>query len=361
MSDLLDEAVPELNATEAELTPQQSNDNDNNSTSSDNGNNNAAAAHSSGSDNEYDKLEEEDNRIDDEAVVSHQPEPVAAAAAPAPAPVAAVVAAPALAPAPAPAPAPVAAAPASVAPESKKPSSSSSSSSAAAAAASTSASASSSSKGPIVLCSGCTSSSCSVSSCDLLYWKNPVHSGLALVAGVVAIWVLFLSKTTLVAMAAYATLATLISAIAYVHGSQLYLTIIKKQPAVHPFEAFLNNEVHIVNPDVAAEHVRRTLACTHACLQKVKGIVLVADLKTTATFAAGAAGVALVSCLFGCILKFGCVLLATHIGLFTIPKIYQLYQPQIDAQIAALRARAQQLFHQASQKVTDAARKKKQQ
>jgi len=157
---------------------------------------------------------------------------------------------------------------------------------------------------------------------DLIYWRDLKKSGI--VFGSVLFLLLSLSFNSLISVVAYLSLAVLTVTISF----RVYKTVlqaVQKTGEGNPFKPFLESDVEVPRDKVDAfvDHVCDHLSCV---AKELRRLFLVADLVDSIKFAVM---LWLLTYIGGWFNGLTLVILA-FIGLFSLPKVYELHQEKID-------------------------------
>ncbi|GMR59450.1 hypothetical protein PMAYCL1PPCAC_29645, partial [Pristionchus mayeri] len=164
---------------------------------------------------------------------------------------------------------------------------------------------------------------------DLIYWRDPKKSGIAL--GAILTILFILTRFPLITVLSYSGLALLTGTL----GFRVLKTIeaqIKKTDGPNPFQPYLEQELSIPQDrvreqvDVVVEHVQ--------CLaRQLRRLFLVESIVDSVKFGLLLWSLTYIGAWFsGCTLLFLAI-----IAIFSIPKIYETYQEPIDAQLAIVK------------------------
>ncbi|XP_066259155.1 reticulon-1-A-like isoform X1 [Euwallacea similis] len=166
---------------------------------------------------------------------------------------------------------------------------------------------------------------------NLIYWRDPKQSA-PIFAGVLII-LLALTYFSLISVIAYLSLFTLIGTTAF----RIYKNIIQaiqKTGDGHPFKEYLDVDVALPQEKVQ-DFCRVATAHLNAALVELRRLFLVEDLVDSVKF-----GVLLwVLTYLGSWFNGMSLVIIAWAALFTLPKIYQANQAQIDANLEIVRVK----------------------
>jgi len=172
---------------------------------------------------------------------------------------------------------------------------------------------------------------------DLIYWRDPKKSVIALSLTLLALFIF--AKFSLISVLAYTGLAVL----AGTFGFRLYKAVegqIKKTSTANPFQPYLDQELAVPQDRV---HAQVDVLVEHGQMlaKSLRRLFLVEDILDTVKF-----GLLLWAFTYigGWFSGLTLVILIV-LGVFSIPKFYEVYQEPIDAQLAVV--------HDNIKKVTD--------
>jgi len=158
---------------------------------------------------------------------------------------------------------------------------------------------------------------------DLIYWRNPTNSG-----AVFAITLLMLIASTyynVVSIFAYVGLVVLAGTIGY----RVYAAVtasMNKTEQKNPFQRFLEKNMDFPQ-DRAHDHVDTLLKHAKDVLIQLRRLFLIENICESVKF-----GLFLWSLTYvGEYVSGTTLIMLAFVGLFSLPKIYELYQPQIDS------------------------------
>ncbi|GMT10798.1 hypothetical protein PFISCL1PPCAC_2095, partial [Pristionchus fissidentatus] len=164
---------------------------------------------------------------------------------------------------------------------------------------------------------------------DLIYWRDPKKSGIAL--GAILTILFILTRFPLITVLSYSGLAVLTGTVGF-RVLKAVEAQIKKTDGANPFQPYLEQELSIPQErvreqvDVIVEHVQ--------CLvRQLRRLFLVENIVDSVKFGLLLWSFTYIGAWFsGCTLVFLAV-----ISIFAIPKIYETYQEPIDAQLAVVK------------------------
>ncbi|KAL1505759.1 hypothetical protein ABEB36_005247 [Hypothenemus hampei] len=166
---------------------------------------------------------------------------------------------------------------------------------------------------------------------SLIYWRDPKRS--APVFGGVLIVLLALTYISLISVIAYVSLAILSGTITF----RIYKNIvqaIQKTGDGHPFKQYLDFDVSI-SQEKSQELCRVVIAHLNAAITELRRLFLVEDLVDSIKF-----GVLLwVLTYIGSWFNGMTLVIIAWVTLFTLPKVYEANQAQIDANLEIARVK----------------------
>ncbi|XP_070578626.1 reticulon-1-A-like isoform X2 [Ptychodera flava] len=189
-----------------------------------------------------------------------------------------------------------------------------------------------------------------VTSCDshhqvveLIYWRDPKKSGI--VFGSVLFLLLSLCCNSLISVVAYLSLAVLTVTISF----RVYKTVlqaVQKTGEGNPFKAFLDTDIEIPRDKVTAvvDHICEHANCT---LNMLRRLFLVEDLVDSIKFAVMLWLLTYIGGWFNGLT----LLILGFIGLFTLPKVYELHQEKIDNYIDLVNKQVKEVMTKIQAKV----------
>ncbi|KAK0404521.1 hypothetical protein QR680_017487 [Steinernema hermaphroditum] len=178
---------------------------------------------------------------------------------------------------------------------------------------------------------------------ELVYWRDPKKS--ATVLSLLVLILVVLTRMSVVSLLSYGGLLLLIPLLGY-RCFTLAQVRLKKTQDVHPFGTLLKSEITV--PRERVHHYSDVVVSKLSVFAKhVRHLLLVED--------------------FGDSIKFGLILWAlSHvghwfsglalafisvIGVFSVPKFYEVYQQQIDAQITVIQGHLQKMHDALAEKI----------
>lgn len=170
---------------------------------------------------------------------------------------------------------------------------------------------------------------------SLIYWRDPKKSGL--VFGGVLVVLLALTYFSLISVVAYLSLFVLTGTIAF----RIYKNIVQavqKTGDGHPFKQYLENDVSL-SQDKVKQVSEVAVAHLNAAVIEVRRLFLVEDLVDSIKF-----GVLLwVLTYLGSWFNGMTLVIIAWVALFTLPKVYEANQAQIDANLDIVRTKVAEI------------------
>ncbi|XP_070578627.1 reticulon-1-A-like isoform X3 [Ptychodera flava] len=178
---------------------------------------------------------------------------------------------------------------------------------------------------------------------ELIYWRDPKKSGI--VFGSVLFLLLSLCCNSLISVVAYLSLAVLTVTISF----RVYKTVlqaVQKTGEGNPFKAFLDTDIEIPRDKVTAvvDHICEHANCT---LNMLRRLFLVEDLVDSIKFAVMLWLLTYIGGWFNGLT----LLILGFIGLFTLPKVYELHQEKIDNYIDLVNKQVKEVMTKIQAKV----------
>ncbi|XP_006816562.1 reticulon-like protein isoform X1 [Saccoglossus kowalevskii] len=189
-----------------------------------------------------------------------------------------------------------------------------------------------------------TSNSCSQHKVvELIYWRDPKKSGI--VFGSCLFLLLSLSFNSLISVVAYLSLAVLTVTISF----RVYKTVlqaVQKTGDSNPFKPFLDVDVELPRDkvDKVVDNAVEKLNCLQVELRR---LFLVEDLVDSIKFAVMLWLMTYIGAWFNGLT----LLILGFIGLFTIPKVYELHQEKIDNYIDLVNQQVKEIMNKVQAKV----------
>jgi len=166
---------------------------------------------------------------------------------------------------------------------------------------------------------------------DLIYWRDQRKS--AVVLGAVLAILISLSVVSFISVVSYASLAVLAITLSF----RLYKNVmqaVQKTPLGHPFKELLDTDVTIPSEKVheVADLVSVRL---NASLIELRRLFLVEDLVDSVKFAVALWGLTYVGSMFNGLT----LIIIGVVGLFSLPKVYEVYQEPIDQNLNLVKGK----------------------
>ncbi|XP_078592767.1 reticulon-1-A-like isoform X4 [Branchiostoma floridae x Branchiostoma japonicum] len=157
---------------------------------------------------------------------------------------------------------------------------------------------------------------------DLVYWKDPKVTGG--VFGGLLVLLLSLTFYSVLSVVAYLILALLTVTISF-RVYKNVLNAVQKSTDGHPFKEWLDQDINI-STDTLNKYSDKVLSRVNKITNDVRRLVLVEDLVDSVKFAVLMWLLTYVGAWFNGMT----LMILALVGAFTLPKVYELYQPQID-------------------------------
>jgi len=176
---------------------------------------------------------------------------------------------------------------------------------------------------------------------DLIYWRDPRKSGI--VFGVTLILLLCFAYFNVVTVVSYLGLIILAGTLGY----RVYMAVtasVNKTEQKNPFQPYLEKPVDLPQ-DRAHDHVDTVLKNVKELINHLRRLFLVEDIRESVKF-----GLFLWALTYvGEYVTGTTLVILAFIGLFTLPKVYELYQPQIDNYYNMAEQKARPVLDQVKQ------------
>lgn len=178
---------------------------------------------------------------------------------------------------------------------------------------------------------------------DLIYWRDPKKS--AVVLSLSLLTLIVFAKFPLITVLSYAGLAVLGGTL----GFRIYKAVeaqIKKTDSANPFQPYLESEVSIPQErihkqvDVFLEH-------SQLVVTQLRRLFLVEDIVDSVKFGVLLWALTYIGYWFSGL----CLLMLIVIAVFSVPKIYEVYQEPIDRTLAVAKEHANNVSNIISEKV----------
>ncbi|XP_077994553.1 reticulon-1-A-like isoform X3 [Glandiceps talaboti] len=178
---------------------------------------------------------------------------------------------------------------------------------------------------------------------ELIYWRDLKKSGI--VFGSVLFLLLSLSFNSLISVIAYLSLAVLTVTISF----RVYKTVlqaVQKTGEGNPFKPFLESDIEVPSDkvDKIVNHVCEHLSCV---AKELRRLFLVEDLVDSIKFAVMLWLLTYIGGWFNGLT----LLILGFIGLFTMPKVYELHQEKIDNYIDLVNKQVKDVMAKVQAKV----------
>ncbi|KAL3985961.1 Reticulon family protein [Acanthocheilonema viteae] len=162
---------------------------------------------------------------------------------------------------------------------------------------------------------------------DIIYWRDPKKSGAVL--GVTLIALLVFANFPLIAVFSYVGLSILGGTL----GFRIYKLIeaqIKKTDSTNPYQAYLEDKEFYLPKEKVHQQVDALIEHVQFIGNKLRRLFLVENIVESVKFGLLLWALTYVSCWFS---GFSLLILAI-LAVFTIPKVYEVYQEPIDHNVS---------------------------
>ncbi|KAF8383966.1 ret-1, partial [Pristionchus pacificus] len=164
---------------------------------------------------------------------------------------------------------------------------------------------------------------------DLIYWRDPKKSGIAL--GAILTVLFILTRFPLITVLSYSGLAVLTGTVGF-RVIKAVEAQIKKTDGSNPFQVYLEQDLSIPQ-DRVREQVDVIVEHAQCLARQLRRLFLVESIVDSVKFGLLLWSFTYIGAWFsGCTLVFLAV-----IAIFSVPKIYETYQEPIDAQLAVVK------------------------
>ncbi|VDD94658.1 unnamed protein product [Enterobius vermicularis] len=178
---------------------------------------------------------------------------------------------------------------------------------------------------------------------DLLYWRDRKKSAVVLVITLIALYVL--ATYPLILVFSYLGLAVLGGTFCF-RVYRLVEARIKNKDAPNPFQPYLDHKIEIQEDkvhqqaDIIAEHLK------HMAVE-LRRLILVENMCDSVKFGLLLWALTYVGSWFSGF----CLLTMLVLGIFTVPKVYEVYQEPIDANLAIIKSKLEEVSKMIGEKV----------
>ncbi|CAG9531027.1 unnamed protein product [Cercopithifilaria johnstoni] len=162
---------------------------------------------------------------------------------------------------------------------------------------------------------------------DIIYWRDPKKSGAIL--GIILLALLVFSKFPLIAVLSYVGLSVLGGTL----GFRIYKLIeaqIKKTDGANPYQAYLENQQLHLPKEKVHHQVDALIEYVQFIGDKLRRLFLVENIVESVKFGLLLWALTYVSCWFSGL----SLLIIAVLAVFTIPKVYEVYQGPIDRNVS---------------------------
>lgn len=178
---------------------------------------------------------------------------------------------------------------------------------------------------------------------DLVYWKDPKLTGG--VFGGLLVLLLSLTFYSVLSVVAYLILALLTVTISF-RVYKNVLNAVQKSTDGHPFKEWLDQDINI-STDTLNKYGDKVLSRVNKIHTDFRRLILVEDLVDSVKFAVVMWLLTYVGAWFNGMT----LLILALVGAFTLPKVYELYQPQIDQYVGLAREQIDGVISKVKDKV----------
>lgn len=171
---------------------------------------------------------------------------------------------------------------------------------------------------------------------NLIYWRDVKKSGI--VFGTIMAILLSLSYLSLISVVAYTSLVLLTGTIAFRVYKNIMQAVQKSQDG-HPFKEYLDLDTNL-QPDKVHEATDVIVSQVNSTVSELKRLFLVEDLIDSVKF----------GCLLWCLTYVGSwfngltIVILSVVALFTLPKVYEQNQAQIDQYLGMVRSQVNDIM-----------------
>uniref|UniRef100_A0AC35U901 Reticulon-like protein n=1 Tax=Rhabditophanes sp. KR3021 TaxID=114890 RepID=A0AC35U901_9BILA len=171
--------------------------------------------------------------------------------------------------------------------------------------------------------------SCNPEVVDLVYWRDLKKSGIALGLSLFAL--IAVSKISLITLFAYGSLLVLCGTLGF-RAFKLVEARVKGTEPTHPFEELLKEELVIPGEKVHGQ-VDVLVGELQCIVNKLQKIVLIDNICESVKFAL----FCWILTYVGACISLFCIAFLAIVGVFTIPKVYEMYKEPIDANLKLVK------------------------
>ncbi|RXG69665.1 Reticulon-1-A [Armadillidium vulgare] len=171
---------------------------------------------------------------------------------------------------------------------------------------------------------------------NLIYWRDVKKS--AIVFGAVMLVLLSLTYFSLISVVAYTSLAVLVGTAAFRIYKNIMQAVQKSQDG-HPFKEYLEMDTNL-QPEKVHEATDVLVSQVNSTVSELKRLFLVEDLIDSFKF----------GCLLWCLTYLGSwfngltIIILSFVALFTLPKVYEQNQTQIDQYLGMVRSQVNEVM-----------------
>ncbi|KAB7507860.1 Reticulon-1-A [Armadillidium nasatum] len=171
---------------------------------------------------------------------------------------------------------------------------------------------------------------------NLIYWRDVKKS--AIVFGAVMLVLLSLTYFSLISVVAYTSLAVLVGTAAFRIYKNIMQAVQKSQDG-HPFKEYLEMDTNL-QPEKVHEATDVLVGQVNSTVSELKRLFLVEDLIDSFKF----------GCLLWCLTYLGSwfngltIIILSFVALFTLPKVYEQNQTQIDQYLGMVRSQVNEVM-----------------
>lgn len=178
---------------------------------------------------------------------------------------------------------------------------------------------------------------------EVVYWRDPKRSGIALAAILVGLWLV--AKCSVLSLVAYTSLAVLAGTLGF-RVFKLIEAQIKKTDGSNPFKPYLEQEISVPQErlhsqvDIFVEHGQ-------CALKQLRHLFLVESVVDSIKFGLLLYTLTYVGAWFS-----GFTLIVLFVlSVFSVPKVYELYKEPIDQYVGLAKENLDKVHHQVTDKL----------
>eukprot|EP01135_Chromosphaera_perkinsii_P007249 Nk52_evm57s745 gene=Nk52_evmTU57s745 len=180
---------------------------------------------------------------------------------------------------------------------------------------------------------------------DLVYWRCPKKTGAVVASGLIVFYLLFVGPYTLMTLFSFLALTAITFSMIYVNGTKMLAKFQGNNP-VNPLQKFMDQEIAI-SADSIKSAVDGSVNAANKAIVEIKSVVLVEDNMKSAKVV----GALYVIAMVGKLLSLPSIFFLIFASVFSVPKVYEMHQVQIDAQLDCAKALIKDYYGKALSKV----------